>query len=113
VDERLGSLTDDPAGMQFHSIRHLIHYGFGFWVLNILVQVVAELLESVVVSIPEDTKRFGMIIIFALKHIAVGSSERILDLIEDARNALRGGAARVAASVVPVGAGRYYGTSFT
>jgi len=78
-----------------------------------LVQVGAELLERVVVSIPEDTTRFGMIIIFALKHIAVGSSERILDLIEDARNTLRGGAARVPASVVPVRAGRYYRTSFT
>jgi hypothetical protein len=99
--------------MQFHNIRHLIYYGFGFWVLNMLVQVVAELLEGVVVSIPKDTKRFGMIIIFALKHIAVGGSERVFDLIEDARKTLRGGAARVAASVVPIGAGRYYGTSFT
>jgi hypothetical protein len=76
VDERPGCLTYDPAGIQFHNIRHLIHYGFGFWVLNMLVQFVAELLEGVVVSIPKDTKRFGMIIIFALKHIAVGGSER-------------------------------------
>jgi hypothetical protein len=37
----------------------------------------------------------------------------VFDLIEDARKTLRGGAARVAASVVPIGAGRYYGTSFT
>ena len=65
----------------------------GFGILHVSIQGLAVLLTGRTIPITTDAKLVGMLEL-ALK-LRIGGAERILDLVEDTREALRGDAAGV------------------